>query len=753
MNYKNFLLALALTATMTTTAQQQMLPYQNPELSAEERAEDLLGRLTLEEKSQLMRNGSKAIERLGIPAWDWWSEALHGVGRNGLSTTFPSCIGMAASFDDQLIGKVFTAVSDEARAKNTEMRRQGQATGRYQCLSFWTPTINIFRDPRWGRGQESYGEDPYMNGRMGSIVVRALQGTLKPNAPKYHKLYACAKHFAVHSGPEKLRHSMDIEDLSQRDLWESYLPAFKTLVQDAGVKEVMCAYQRFEGDPCCGSNRLLQHILRDEWGYQGLVVSDCGAVGDFWQPGKHGVSPDQAAASAKAVLSGTDVECGAHYGSLPEAVRRGDISEEQINVSVRRLLKGRFEMGNFDPDSLVEWTQIPVSVINCQAHKDLARQMGREQMVLLKNNGILPLNPTARNSKLMVMGPNAADSTMLWGIYFGKPSHTVTPLEGIQSRIGNVPFITACGITNMTVKEQAIGKTTETADGSTTLQMIDKGEHTYTINEILKAAKKAKVVIFVGGISPNLEREQARVNEPGFDGGDRTSIELPQVQRDILKALKKAGKKVIFVCCSGSAIALTPEMESCDAIIEAWYAGEQGGHALADVIFGDYNPSGKLPVTFYKDDTQLPPFDEYAMAGRTYRFFKGEPLFPFGYGLSYTTFEMQNEQIKMNSEGGYDVSIDVTNTGQREGTEIVQVYLRRPGDTADGPVKTLRGYYRTHELKPGETEKAVIRLQRKDFEWWDAEHNAMRIMPGQFDVFIGSSSADKDLKKLQVTLN
>jgi len=754
MNHKKLLLTLALTATMTATAQ-QLLPYQNPALSADERAKDLMDRLTLEEKSQLMRNGSKAIDRLGIPAWDWWSEALHGVGRNGLSTTFPSCIGMAASFDDELIGKVFTAVSDEARAKNTEMRRQGQATGRYQCLSFWTPTINIFRDPRWGRGQESYGEDPYMNGRMGSIVVRALQGTLTPKASKYYKLYACAKHFAVHSGPEKLRHSMDIEKLSQRDLWESYLPAFKTLVQDAGVKEVMCAYQRFEGDPCCGSNRLLQHILRDEWGYQGLVVSDCGAVGDFWQPGKHGVSPDQAAASAKAVLSGTDVECGAHYGSLPDAVKRGDISEEQINVSVRRLLKGRFEMGNFDPDSLVEWTQIPTSVINCQAHKDLARQMGREQMVLLKNNGILPLNPgnSKLKSQLMVMGPNAADSTMLWGIYFGKPSHTVTPLEGIQSRISNVPFITACGITNMTVKEQAIGKTTETADGSTTLQMIDKGEHTYTINEILKAAKKAKVVIFVGGISPNLEREQARVNEPGFDGGDRTSIELPQVQRDILKALKKAGKKIIFVCCSGSAIALTPELESCDAIIEAWYAGEQGGHALADVIFGDYNPCGKLPVTFYKDDTQLPPFDEYAMAGRTYRFFKDEPLFPFGYGLSYTTFEMQNEQIKMNSDGGYDVSIDVTNAGQREGTEIVQVYLRRPGDSADGPVKTLRGYYRTRALKPGETEKATIRLSRKDFEWWDSEHNAMRILPGRFDVLIGSSSADKDLKELQITLN
>ena len=735
----------------------QKLPYQDTSLSFEERAKDLLGRLTLEEKSRLMRNGSPAIERLGIPAWDWWSEALHGVGRNGLSTTFPSCVGMAASFDDELIGRIFTAVSDEARAKNTEMRRQGQSVGKYQCLSFWTPTVNIFRDPRWGRGQESYGEDPYMNGRMGSIVVRALQGTLEQHSSTpYYKLYACAKHFAVHSGPEKLRHSMNIEDLPLRDLYESYLPAFKTLVQDAGVKEVMCAYQRFEGEPCCGSNRLLQHILRDEWGFDGVVVSDCGAIGDFWQPQRHEVSKDQPAAAAKAVVSGTDVECGAHYGSLPEAVRRGDISEEQINVSVQRLLKGRFEMGNLDADSLVAWTKIPSSVVNCQQHKDLARQMGREQMVLLKNNGVLPLaneKGKVKSEKLMVLGPNAADSTMLWGIYFGKPGHTVTPLEGIRARLGDVPYLTACGITSMTVKEMTVGKSVENAaDGSTTLQMIEKGEHTYTIDEILKAAKHAKTVIFVGGISPNLEREQARISEPGFDGGDRTSIELPQVQRDILKALHKAGKKVIFVCCSGSAVALTPELETCDAIIEAWYAGEQGGHALADVLFGDYNPSGKLPVTFYKDDTQLPPFDDYLMAGRTYRFFKGEPLFPFGYGLSYTTFLTSNPQIVMNSDGGYDVSVDVTNTGQRPGIEVAQVYLRRPAD-ADGPQKTLRGYARTRELKPGETQRLTIRLSRNDFEWWDAARNVMRILPGSYDVLVGTSSADKDLHTLSVTLN
>ena len=740
MNAKNMFVSLALLLTTNLAAQQ--LPYQNPNLTAEERAEDLLGRLTLEEKARLMRNGSPAIPRLGIPAFDWWSEALHGVGRNGISTTFPSCIGMACSFDDELIERIFTAVSDEARAKNT-IARQESKVGKYSCLSFWTPTINIFRDPRWGRGQESYGEDPFMNGQMGLRVVRGLQGA----GGRYYKLLACAKHFAVHSGPEKLRHSMNIEDLSPRDLWETYLPAFKTLVQQGGVKEVMCAYQRFDGDPCCGSNRLLQQILRDEWGFQGLVVSDCGAIGDFWQPNRHGVSPDQPAASAKAVLSGTDVECGAHYGSLPEAVRRGDISEEQLNVSVRRLLKARFELGDFDPDSIVPWTQIPPTVIACPEHKQLARQMAREQMVLLKNNGILPIvNSKSSNSKMIVMGPNAADSTMLWGIYFGQASHTVTPLEGIRAKVGDVPYLTACGITGMTVKEMAVGKAVEAADGSTTLQMVEKGKKTFTIAEILDAARQAETVIFVGGISPSLEREQTSAKDIGFDGGDRTTIELPQVQRDILRALHEAGKKVVFVNCSGSAVALAPEMETCDAIVQAWYAGEQGGHALADVLFGDYNPSGKLAVTFYRDDTQLPPFEDYSMKNRTYRYFRGEPLFPFGYGLSYTTFKYGKPTYKNGQ-----VSVSVKNTGSVDGTEIVQVYLRRPADV-EGPIKTLRGYARVN-LKSGEQKTVTIDLPRERFENWDPATQTVRVVPGRYELLVGPNSANDQLQRLEVTVS
>ena len=745
MKKRTIILLLTLVSIYTTQAQQ--LPYQDPNLTADERAEDLLHRLTLDEKVRLLMNGSPAIERLGIPQWDWWSEALHGVGRNGTATVFPSCIGMACSFDDELLERIYSAVSDEARAKNTQQRRDAKPIGRYQCLSFWTPNINVFRDPRWGRGQETYGEDPYQNGRMGLRVVSGLQGKPSP----YYKLHACAKHYAVHSGPEKTRHHFNIEDLPARDLWETYLPAFKTLVQKGNVQQVMCAYQRFEGEPCCGSDKLLQHILRDEWGFKGLVVSDCGAIGDFWKEGRHGVSADAASASAKAVLSGTDVECGANYKQLTVAVERGDIKEADIDIAVRRMLKGRIELGDLDPDSIVSWTQIPVSVVASKEHKQLARQMAREQMVLLKNNGILPLDPQ-QSARLMVMGPNAADSTMLWGIYFGQPSHTVTPLEGIQNRIGKVPFLQACGITDMTAKLQAIGRTIENkADGSTTLELIDKGKHTFTIDEILQAAKQTKTIIFVGGISPNLEREQARVDAPGFDGGDRTSIELPQCQRDILRALHKAGKKIVFVCCSGSAVALTPETETCDAIIEAWYAGEQGGHALADVLFGDYNPSGKLAVTFYRDDTQLPAFDDYHMTGRTYRYFKGKPLYPFGYGLSYTTFKMSNEKVRQLRDGNYEVTVQVENTGQREGTEIVQLYLRRPADT-DGPAKTLRGYQRV-SLKAGEQQTIAIPMPRENFEVWDDQTNTMRILPGRYELMVGSSSDDKDLRKLTVDLS
>lgn len=854
MKIKHFLVAIVL-AGFPSFVSAQLLPYQNHELSAEERAEDLCKRLTLEEKSLLMMNGSPAIERLGIPSFDWWSEALHGVGRNGLATVFPSCIGMAASFDDDLIEEVFTAVSDEARAKNTLARREGK-NGKYKGLSFWTPNINVFRDPRWGRGQETYGEDPYMNGRMGLRVVKGLQGD---GTGKYYKLHACAKHYAVHSGPEKTRHSFDIERLPARELWETYLPAFKMLVKDGKVQQVMCAYQRFEGSPCCGSDRLLNSILRYDWGFDGLVVSDCGAIGDFYREGRHEVSKDAKAASALGVLSGTDVECGGVYKNLPGAVKRGDVKESDIDVCVKRLLKGRFELGDFDPDSIVPWTSIPMSVVSSVKHRELARKMAREQMVLLKNNGILPLSPDAAN--IMVMGPNAADSTMMWGIYYGQPAHTVTALEGLNARTGRkLPYTRACAVTRMTDQESVFGnfhcskgkgmeasywnntgmsgqpdvevvytsaisldnggntafapgvnltnfttriKGTYTADRDEMLKMVynnddglriiingdtvhnrwktdplnfrdrefavEKGkkydievdymqlEDDATLNfDILRSrdvtpadavanAKDAEIVIFIGGISPAYEREEAKVNEPGFDNGDRTSIELPEPQREILKALHAAGKKIVFVNCSGSAVALTPENDICDAILQAWYPGEQGGHAIADVIFGDYNPSGKLPVTFYKKDSQLPAFDDYLMEGRTYRYMREAPLYQFGYGLSYTRFDI-SKPVYSNDK----IKVRVKNTGKVAGTEVVQVYMRRPAD-ADGPNKTLRGYARV-TLAPGESRDVVIDFPKHLFENWDEKEQEMRVVPGEYELMVGSSSADRDLKRIKVKI-
>lgn len=838
----------------------QSLPYQNPNLTAEQRAEDLLKRLTLEEKTRLMMNGSPAIPRLGIPQFEWWNEALHGIGRNGFATVYPITTCMAASWDETLLEQVFTTVSDEARVKAQQAKRNGEIK-RYQSLSFWTPNINIFRDPRWGRGQETYGEDPYLTEKMGIAVVRGLQG---PDDAKYRKLLACAKHFAVHSGPEWNRHSFNIENLPARDLWETYLPAFKALVQKAGVAEVMCAYQRIDGEPCCGNTRYEQQILRDEWGFKGMIVSDCGAIGDFWQKGKHEVSKDAASASAKAVLSGTDVECGANYKRLPEAVKAGYVNEADIDICVKRLLKARFELGDFDADELVEWTKIPESIVACEAHKKLALDMARKGTVLLQNkNGLLPIDKKA-TEKIVVMGPNANDSVMMWGNYSGYPTRTITILQGIRRKAGNVKYIQGCQLTKNEVENSRYsmikspdgqkgmkatywnntnmeGEPVTTAymrepinlsnggatvfapgvnlekfsaryeglftpdqdetltlsigcddkarvilDGDTVInrwksrQRIDyqqvkrnfKAGKTYTIQidyvqendmaaiqfdltkkttptkeQLLAETGDAETVIFVGGISPRLEGEEMKVDEPGFRGGDRVSIELPQVQRDLMAMLHEAGKKVIFVNCSGGAMGLVPESQHCDAIIQAWYGGEQGGDAVADIIFGDYNPSGKLPITFYKSADQLPDFEDYRMAGRTYRYFHGEPLFPFGHGLSYSTFSYGSP--KYDIKNGI-LTIDITNTGTRDGEDVAQVYIRNTADS-DGPIKTLRAYKRV-ALKAGECGNVSIELPRERFEVWDTKTNTMRVVPGTYEIMVGNSSADNSLKKIKVKI-
>ncbi len=852
---KKLTLILALFVIGLSNAAAQQYPYLNPKLSPEERAKDLCSRLTLDEKKKLMMNSSPEIHRadVHIPQFDWWSEALHGVGRNGYSTTFPSCIGMASAFNPELIEQVYTAVSDEARAKNTALRRKGRV-GKYQCLSFWTPNINIFRDPRWGRGQETYGEDVFLNSIMGQAVVRGLQG---PKDSKYAKLLACAKHFAVHSGPEKTRHTLDITTLSSRDLYETYLPAFQDLVQKAGVYEVMCAYQRFENEPCCGSNKLLQQILRDDWGFKGLVVSDCGAISDFWRKGHHEVVSNSTESAAKGVIAGTDVECGSDYKNLDQAVAQGLITEAQIDKSVLRLLEMRFRLGEFDDDDLVEWTNIPLSVVNCKKHRDLAREAARQQMVLLQNKGnILPLKKT--NKGIMLMGPNAADSLMLWGIYYGQTPHSVTIQEGIENAVGKVPYYKGSELTEMTLDRSCFSALTtldgrkgmeakywnnEQMEGEPVLTKVytnplafdgggdtafeggvnlfnfsasykgkftaDKDaeillEYKYTnslriivngdtlfnrwredrysygdktlkvkkgqeyviqldyknaaqvaslgfnpkekygvsVEDAVAAAKDVETVIFVGGISPLYEREETSVTTVGFDKGDRTSIELPQVQRDMLKALHKAGKKIVLVNCSGSAVALTPETESCDAIIQAWYPGEEGGNALADVLFGDYNPSGKLPVTFYKDDSQIPAgfdgFENYDMKNRTYRYFNGTPLYPFGYGLSYTSFSLSSVRYNKRSEG---VQLNVKNSGKCAGTEIIQVYVKNPKDK-EGPLKTLRAFQRV-TLGAGESKNITIPVSREDFALWDAKTNTMRVIPGtSYDILVGTSSAN-----------
>ncbi len=869
MKTRPFLSSLMLTMTMAWSAvvcvSAQSLPYQNPELSARERAVDLCSRLTLEEKAQLMLDESPAIPRLGIKKFFWWSEALHGAANMGNVTVFPEPVAMASSFNPELLYRCFDVASTEFRAQyNHRLYDLGGEDMKMRSLSVWTPNVNIFRDPRWGRGQETYGEDPYLTSVMGDAVVRGLQG---PESSKYRKLWACAKHYAVHSGPEYTRHSANLTNVSARDMWETYMPAFKYLVEKSKVREVMCAYQRLDDDPCCGSQRLLQQILRDEWGFQYLVVSDCGAVSDFYT--SHLSSSSPVTASAKAVLAGTDVECGYGYAyrSIPEAVRRGLLSEEEVDRHVVRLLEGRFDLGEMDDPSLVEWSRIPYSAMSTKESAQLSLDMARQTIVLLQNNNnVLPLRKNAE--KIAVIGPNADNEPMMWGNYNGTPNKTVTILNGIRQKTKKLFYAPGCDLTYDRVMECRMATECVAPDGkkglrgtfwnntemegrpftteyytkplsvttngmhvfATGLPIEDfsaKYETTFTPREageyvlnvegcgnfevyvdgerkenhriwrstptrtVLQAqagqqfrievrfktvktwgagmkiniARELPIdyqatirqlqginkVIFVGGISPALEGEEMPVDIEGFRGGDRTSIELPKVQRDFLRALKEAGKQVIFVCCSGSAIALLPETETCDAIVQVWYPGQEGGTAVADVLFGDVNPSGKLPVTFYKSTDQLPDYEDYSMKGRTYRYFD-DALFPFGYGQSYTTFEVGQAEVtsELSENNVLTVTIPVTNTGRRDGTETVQLYIRNP-QNADGPLKTLRGFARV-SLKAGQTATATISLSRESFEFWDAETNTMRTRGGQYELLYGTSSASHDLKHIDVTI-
>lgn len=840
--------------------------YKDASLSPERRAELLVKELTLEEKAHLMMDGSRSVERLGIKPYNWWNEALHGVARAGLATVFPQPIGMAASFNPEMVYEVFNAVSDEARAKNTYYASQ-DSRERYQGLTMWTPTVNIYRDPRWGRGIETYGEDPYLTSRMGVMVVKGLQG---PADGKYDKLHACAKHFAVHSGPEWNRHSFNAENIKPRDLYETYLPPFEALVKEGKVEEVMCAYNRFEGEPCCGSNRLLMQILRDEWGFDGIVVSDCGAIADFYNDRGHHTHPDAESASAAAVVSGTDLECGSSYKALVESVKKGLISEEKVNTSVKRLLKARFELGEMDDLEKVSWAKIPFSVVASAAHDSLALKIARKSMTLLMNkDNFLPLRRGGLT--VAVMGPNANDSVMQWGNYNGMPPHTVTILDGVRNLLGaddkliyeqgcpwvertlihsafsqcksvDGPGFTARYWNNLTREGSPVTTTqvttpfrfctsgatvfapgvnltdfsatynsvfTPVQSGEIVLEVYCYGNGRLRVNgeevksfsnkhgarktthamkvqagqsydieldfEYLRSdaqlnfdlgfkrevdiqksveqVKEADIVIFASGISPSLEGEEMGVNLPGFKKGDRTDIELPAVQRELIDALYRAGKKIVLVNCSGSPIGLEPETKKCEAILQAWYPGQQGGTAVAEVLFGDYNPAGRLPVTFYRNVSQLPDFEDYNMAGRTYRYMQDTPLFPFGYGLSYTTFSYDKvvlDKSEVTAGQTLKLTVPVTNTGKRDGEEVVQVYLKKQGD-AEGPVKTLRAFKRVF-IPAGQTTNIEFDLKDKELEWWDEQTNTVRVCSGTYDIMVGGSSEDESLRRTLVTI-
>ena len=723
----------------------------------EARVDYLLEELTLEEKVSLMMNSSAPVPRLGIRKYDWWNEALHGVARNGSATVFPQAIGMAASFDDELLYEVFTAVSDEARVKHRMAAAEGDLE-RYQGLTFWTPNINIFRDPRWGRGMETYGEDPYLMGVLGVSVVKGLQGD---DALPIRKAHACAKHYAVHSGPESNRHSFDVS-VSERDLRETYLPAFKDLVIKGGVEEVMTAYNRVDGVPAGANDRLINEILRGEWGYQGIITSDCWAVPDFYEPGRHGYSPDAATAAAIAVKAGMDTECGESFAYLPEAVSRGLITEEEIDVNLRRLLLERFRLGEMDGVSL--WDHLSDDIVEGEEHKALALKMAHETMVLLQNNGVLPLKT---DSRIAIVGPNADDEDMMWGNYNPIPNETITLVEAMRERIPDVKYIRGCGIlgyehrpmpdpnspfakyVDMTDEEIDALAASYAIDKNTLKQYVERQqklrsnfEPALDIKDVLFQLQDVDIVVFAGGISPEFEGEEMPVQVPGFSGGDRTDIELPGVQRELIEALHNDGKKVILVNFSGSAVGLVPESENCDAILQAWYPGQMGGTAIADVLFGDVNPSGRLPLTFYKSVDQLPHFENYDMEGHTYRYFRGEPLFTFGHGLSYTTFEYGKAKVKKDK-----IVIPVTNTGSVEGTEVVQLYIRKPDD-AQGPLKTLRGFERV-TVAPGKTVNVEIPLTDETFNWWDETTQNVNPVHGKYELLYGGSSADDALKVLE----
>lgn len=700
--------------------------FRDPNKPMEERVNDLLKRLTLTQKISQMLYRAPEISKLGIPEYNWWNECLHGVARAGVATVFPQAIGMAASFDQELLYQVASVIADEARAKHHEYARRGERSI-YRGLTFWTPNVNIFRDPRWGRGQETYGEDPYLAGRLGVAFIRGLQG----EDPKYMKVAACAKHYAVHSGPESLRHEFDAV-VSKKDLRETYLPAFRDTVKEAKVEAVMGAYNRVNGEPACASKTLLEDILRKEWGFEGHVVSDCGAINDIHKYHKVTASPKESAALA--VNNGCDLNCGWVYKHLRKAVRDGLISEEKIDQAVARLLRTRIKLGMFDPPKEVPYAGIPYEVNDCEKHRELALETARRTMTLLKNeNSLLPLNKK-KIKTIAVIGPNADNKKMLLGNYYGLPSRYVTPLAGIREAVGEkteVIYAEGCAL-NVTEKS------------------FWGEEPTTGFAEALAAADRADVVIMCLGISPELEGEEGAVaNSDG--GGDRLDLDLPGMQEELLKAVTAIGKPVVLALFNGSPITINWAEENVPAIIESWYPGQEGGRALAEVIFGDYSPGGRLPITFVKSLEQVPSFTDYSMAGRTYRYMKEEPLYPFGYGLSYTEFEYESLSVDIKSldtaeKKDIKVTVEVINSGGRAGDEVVQLYVEDVEASVSIPKWELKGFKRIH-LNPQERKKVEFLLTKRDLSMIDEEGDCW-LEPGKFIIHVGGQQPDSRSKEL-----
>jgi beta-glucosidase len=676
--------------------------YLDPNLPIDERVDDLVGRMTLEEKVSQTLHGAPAIDRLGIPKYNWWNECLHGVGRAGIATVFPQAIGMAATWNEELIFEVATAISDEARAKHHEFARRG-IREIYTGLTMWSPNINIFRDPRWGRGQETYGEDPYLTSRIGVSFVKGLQG----DDPKYFKVMATPKHYAVHSGPEADRHHFDAV-VDDKDLWETYLPAFEATIKEGNAQSIMGAYNRTNGEPCCGSKTLLQDILRKEWGFDGYVVSDCWAIGDFYK--YHKIVDTPVEAVAMAMNNGCDLCCGTLYSFLVDAVKEGLLKEATLDGAVKRLFKARFQLGMFDPPEMVDYAQIPYEVNDCEEHRELALKTARESMVLLKNDGILPLKKDIE--KIAVIGPNSDNLEALLGNYNGTPSRFVTPLEGIKGK----------------VSPETIVYHTEGCD--------IMGDSKEGFDAAVELASWADIAVVVLGITGRIEGEEGA-------GGDREDIGLMGVQEDLLKAVHATGTPVVLVLLSGSAVAINWAEENVPAILAAWYPGQDGGIAIADVLFGDYNPAGRLPVTFYKSLDQLPPFEDYRMANRTYRYFQDEPLYPFGYGLSYTTFKYKDLRLTPGTiQAGENIQVQVTveNTGKLAGDEVVQLYLADLEASVPVPLRSLQGFERIH-LAPGE--KRTVSFTLTPYQMALVDYSGQRVVePGKFLVTVGGKQPD-----------